>query len=182
MGISERSKRIKNKMDNRIKIFFEDSDDDIEKTFEKHSQEMRARMDSAFGAARSDSLFDRAQTGSSSNSLFQRSDPFKEADDFFSNSRSLFNSNDRGSPPSISTMMPLGASSRIGFPMDSIGSAPANDIKWTDETHWEKEIPLNSQHSYSNIGVKCKENFLEVGALPMESIGNPILLDAPNGI
>ena len=32
-------------MDNRIKIFFEDSDDEIEKTFEKHSQEMRARMD-----------------------------------------------------------------------------------------------------------------------------------------
>ena len=40
-------------MDNRIKIFFEDSDDDMEKTFEKHSQEMRARMDSAFGSGES---------------------------------------------------------------------------------------------------------------------------------
>jgi len=38
-------------MENKIKIFFEDDEDNFEKSFEKHSQEMRARMDSAFGSS-----------------------------------------------------------------------------------------------------------------------------------
>ena len=38
-------------MENKIKIFFEDDEDSLEKSFEKRSQEMRARMDSAFGSA-----------------------------------------------------------------------------------------------------------------------------------
>ena len=38
-------------MDTKIKIFFEDDEDDFEKSFEKHSQDMRARMDSAFGSS-----------------------------------------------------------------------------------------------------------------------------------
>ncbi|CBY21134.1 unnamed protein product [Oikopleura dioica] len=152
-------------MENKIKIFFEDDEDNFEKSFEKHSQEMRARMDSAFGSSlastgRDESLFDAAQN--SSTSLFGR-DSFREADDFFSNSRSLFNSNERGRSSPSSIIMPLTTleSRKIEFPTCVSSCA---DLNWTDETHWEKVIPLNTEHSYSNVGIKCKNNMLEIGA------------------
>merc|ERR1712004_605822 len=160
--IEKKKERNKTKMENKIKIFFEDDEESLEKTFEKHSQEMRARMDSAFGSssARDDSLFHRAQNSSSS--LFGR-DSFREADDFFNNSRSLFNSNEQGRNSPSSIIMPLTnlESRKIEFPTCVSTSA---DINWTDETHWEKVIPLNTEHSYSNVGIKCKDNMLEIGA------------------